>query len=325
MPEATQDIHDSAALGERVDALVGEVNGKGSPAHSAEAGAAAPDPLAEAAAVLSQLGDPSPTAPVEPGNPVAPEAVAAPEPAAKAAEVPVEAPAGATEDLAQAVEKLIQDSGPDAAGAAEAPAAEVPGAAPAAASDRIESLDAELAGIADDVIAGEFANESEVLTGEAQAVAPAAEPAPAPVEAAVPAAPVVAPVAVATPVVAPVAVAPKPALAGPRAAEPSAVLRLMWAISSPLRGKPQHVRDAAGWIALVQAFLALWVVSYVLFFRSNEPPLPTAAAPVAEKAGEAKSEEPEHAEKPAKKEKRVSKPTHPPKKGSKEAKEGKAE
>jgi hypothetical protein len=57
-------------------------------------------------------------------------------------------------------------------------------------------------------------------------------------------------------------------------------LRIMTAVSSPLRGRPQHIRDAVGWIATVNAFLALCVWGYLLFFRPTDaaPPKPPAAA-----------------------------------------------
>jgi hypothetical protein len=174
-------------------------------------------------------------------------------------------------------------------------------AAPAPAAPPIESLDEQLAEAADDLIAGEFADEERILN-EAEGAAPPAGP--APVEAAAPAAPEpVAPkadVPKPAPKPAPTRKVPKPpspkavqpepdpepvvtavraavltkaasAISGPLA---SALTSVGATLSAPLKNRPQYVRDTVGWFALFTMFMAVCVWAYILLIRSPVAPDP---------------------------------------------------
>ena len=204
--------------------------------------------------------------------------------------------------------KLI-DEGAPAGGEAKT---EAPPAVAVAETGKIESLDAELAGLADDLIAGEFADEETVLKEESDKVS--AAPAPDSASAAVAGAVVaeVAAKAVETqPASAPAAPlkakqvaepTPKKDVAVPaRTSEPFVLLRLAAAISAPLRNQPAYVRGMVAWIALVNAFLALCVWAWVLVFRPTEAPVP-APAEHGEKAAHAEKPVGHDAKKPPKSE-----------------------
>lgn len=166
-----------------------------------------------------------------------------------------------------------------------APVSETPGepAAPVAQdAARIETLDQELAGLADELISTELAADpapddpAETLSAAVEAAAaPGAEPAaatePVPELADAPPEPQTKPQT-------------KPQTEpqtrpNPRRFTLEPVLRPLLAacaaLSAPLRNKPQHVRDIVGWNALWLAFLGGCVWAYVLFIRSPEPPVPS--------------------------------------------------
>lgn len=211
-------------------------------------------------------------------------------------------------DLAEAVQKLIQDT----------PA---PTPAPAPAADKIETLDAQIANIADDLIAGDFADEQGSLKGQvaapplvvetpkvAEAVPP---PAPEPVAVAAAAPPVIAPAQpVTTPQAAPRTAAPPPAaapssaerrkpvnsaakVAATHGAKAAATLRpvglgMLALVAGPIRDRPKVFRDMVGWVAVVTIFNAGCLWMYVLFFRSATPPPPKPAVATAHDAGHGK-------------------------------------
>ena len=144
-------------------------------------------------------------------------------------------------------------------------------------ASRIESLDQELAGLADELISTELAAEpapeegAETLAGAVQAAAAPPEAAP---ETAPEPVPELAPTPAAIPEPEP---APEPRPRRRLTLEPvlRPLLAACAAISAPLRDKPQHVRDIVGWNALWLAFLGGCVWMYVLFIRSPEPPVPS--------------------------------------------------
>ncbi|MFN0133132.1 MAG: hypothetical protein ACKVW3_11495 [Phycisphaerales bacterium] len=206
--------------------------------------------------------------------------------ASEAAQI-TESGASSTEaDLAGAVSQLIDST----KAAPESPSkASVP-----ATPERIDSLDAALAGKGDELIAGEFADENSVLS-QAEAPEPD-EPAPGVaeerIESPVEAKPERAPSAAVKPSGAPseaiqtavpwadtappepIAAKPsKPAFSaiavgllrpiGQRAG--SLVKAALYSMSAPLHGKPKHVRDAIAWVALVQGFFAVCVWGYIAF------------------------------------------------------------
>lgn len=209
----------------------------------------------------------------------------------------------AEEDLAKAVEKLIQEA------AAVAPDAPEPSETP----KKIEALDAQIAHLADDLIAGEFADEQNVIQG--QVGEPPAQEAPPPPAAADHPAPTSEPQPVSppaptlkAPAKAPAAVAPPPPAPKPptphKAAEPAPkktkrhgvkiigrlappANKALGLICLPLRHKPKYTRDLIGWLAIWTLFMSICLWAYVLFFRSAKPPAPTTHVVATE---------PEHAE-----------------------------
>jgi hypothetical protein len=154
---------------------------------------------------------------------------------------------------------------------------------------KLETLDEELAGLADELISSELAAEPEPPTDDgptleaavaatAAAPQPAAraapetpspEPRPSPFAGA-PAAP-----SVSSPETGPEVVGGAPLVE--RLARP--LLVVCAAASAPLKDKPQHVRDRIGWHAMWLAFLGVCVWTYVLFIRSPEAPVPTLPPP----------------------------------------------
>src|SRR5689334_14197382 len=159
MPEATRDIHDSQDLGGQVDALLGElqsapapavehVNGTATPALNGTPNGAAPvaDVAANGVAAASEHDSalppslPPPPAPPAP-LPPAPMPEATSQPAAgPAAQAAAPAASESDEDLAKAVEKLLEEvpeNQPLPTPAAPAASGQPP--------EKIESLDAELA------------------------------------------------------------------------------------------------------------------------------------------------------------------------------------
>lgn len=209
-------------------------------------------------------------------------------------------------------------NGSPAVAAAETPPAVAGPDAGAEPSRPIESLDAQLAELAEEMIEGDFADEDSVLGDAKQpngggapaepATAPAAPApavAPAKTDNTTPAA--AAPAPAAQPVKA-AATAP-PAKTPPRPAAPATpggvsgptkpgaakktgakvgerAVHVMALISRPLMSRPPIVRQAIGYVAIITAFYALWTWTYVLIIRS--PARPEATTPV---AAMAKSEE----------------------------------
>lgn len=292
MPEATRDIHDSHELAGRAEATVSEP--RHAPATTAvDAGLHPVEPAAPRTASDSPETPDTAEAP-SPNVPAPPDAVPAPQDGATPP-----SDQATDEDLAQAVERLLTETPP--APATPEPAAPV---AAAAQSGQIESLDQELASLADDLIAGEIASENQLLAQEAAqeaeqaaavaAAAPtpeAAPPEPQPMPDAEAAAPEPAPepqLAIdppTAPVVEPpprVAETPEtpPAAPMPAAApaRPALLVRAMAMASAPLRDRPPHVRQMVGWVALVQAFLALCVWGYLLLIRPTQAVPPAAPA-----------------------------------------------
>lgn len=253
------------------------------------------------------------------GTTDATEPAAAPAPGASDAApvAAIEASAEATEparDLAGAVSQLI-DSTRDPGQPSQAAATS------ATAPERIDSLDAALAGKGDELIAGEFADENSVLTGAPDAavtepstppIAPpaASDEAVSSADRRVTAAPTVAAVAAsglassapqagresrgdgtqdtaAPPTITPPRDKPSMGAEVARLARPI-TLRLkalgkggLYSMSAPLQGRPKAVRDAVAWMALVQAFFAVCVWAYVVI-RPKEARPPE--GPVAVKA-----------------------------------------
>lgn len=328
MPEATRDIQDSQDLEARVGELLSDME---STAVDAPPVPQAPPPPAAPRPMVG--GAPRPEA--EPA--VATAVAIAPVPEVLPAEGAEDATGeGVERDLAKAVEKLLEEA---PAGAQAAPP--VTATAAALEAGKIDSLDAELAGLADDLISGEFADENAVLKSndqakpapvptEKQAAAPAAPATPAPAAAAAgkPEAPKpeAAPVPEAKAQPHPAEPARKPEVAKPRPipepmTEPSVLLKAMAAVSAPLSGKPQYIRDVIGWNALWVGFLAMCVWVYVLVFRSDEPAPPPPVTPA--KADSGHGEKPvSHEAKPAKKPDAHGAKKAPAKKDTKTAKAG---
>ena len=278
---------------------------------------------AEAVADMMNSGaePPSPAAPA-PADPGLDEAVAeliaAPPPSQPA--TPSQEPA----DLAKAVEKLLEE---EAAQAAQV-APPVP--------EKIETLDAKIANLADDLIAGELADEKNVLQGEVgvppvkEAPPPPsgtdkpADQAPAPAPRVAEAAPVFEPPEPVTTTRAPAAPAARPpapkqatstrdtaekaakaaARHGARAAlrlKPHG-LKLLQLMSGPLQNRPKYMRDVVGWVAIITLFNASCLWMYVLFFRSAKAPAPVTTVVKAEEShDQAKDESSGHGEKKAEK------------------------
>jgi hypothetical protein len=232
--------------------------------------------------------------------------------------------------LERGVDALLAEAAPRAAPGARAEgggaaAAELSGAVdellagatgPGRGAVPIRTLDAQLAEAADDLIAGEFADEDEILnavpavvapvvpvpasqdaekpapevspeTEEPAAVAKVAEPEPAPMRA--PRVVLPPPVEAVAPSVAEEArklPSPKAAMALALGALFSPVISALdaaaAAVSAPLRNRSQHTRDLVGWLAMVNLFLAVCVWVYLLAIRSpvapDPEPLPVAAA-----------------------------------------------
>ena len=144
---------------------------------------------------------------------------------------------------------------------------------------RIESLDQELAGIADQMISTEVGEEPEADEEQGtldRAVAAAGKKAQPPEPlAAEPKAEAPAPEA--KPETTVEEVKPEAPAKRRNLLEPvlRPVLALCAAASSPLKSKPQHIRDIVAWVALCQLFLGVCVWTYVLFIRSPEAPIPS--------------------------------------------------
>ena len=314
MPEAAQNIHDTKDLEHQVGDLLNQMEA-GTQRLAAEVATAPTTPPAKPVPIAAAAAAPAPQAPPSTGleqsadDHAALDTAAAALIAGTAPGIPPAAPpkpadppagsAGRTEppgpDLASAVEKLLDET----SGAKPEPT-------PATQNGKIDSLDAELAGLADELIAGELQGESAVIKDDKPAPAPVIEaPKPAPVEplAAAPvAAPKPAPELVPEPVPPPATpkepadLAPKrnapattPKVKLPAAdAEPGMLLKLLAAISAPLQSRP-HLRDMLGWVALVQAFFAMCIWVWVLFVRSDKPvdPPPVAAAKEPAESGHA--------------------------------------
>jgi hypothetical protein len=275
MPQAT-DIHDSDTLEQSVEAL------------------------------LAEVPPPPPAEPPIPPAPVAKAALTVSD--SKAVPPPLPPP---EDDLTQAVEAMLAQGVQTPPQEAPAPTPNKPAAAPTG-KQSLKTLDAKLAEAADDLIAGEFAGEEEILAhgsatpgvsigpeapdpspplGEAPPPPPEAQPAPEtqPPQEPAPALPAEpafvesrrAPSRRTDP-------APEPDDGLREAATrlPPSVLKTVIAaaasplsgiadlLSRPLRNKPQYVRDSVGWFALCNFFLAICVWVYILAIRSPVPPDP---------------------------------------------------
>jgi hypothetical protein len=213
-------------------------------------------------------------------------------------------PAAPSPDLAEAVQKLVESPPP------AAPAPPVP--------DKIETLDAQIATLADDLIAGDLADEEGALKGQVAAPPsvpeavpvslPPAEPPPPSVRAPAPAVPDLKP-AGETSAAVPPPMAPGPATrvrtpespakkeeprkpsrlkAVAMAAAGSMGTAVLAALSGPIRNRPKMVRDLVGWVALVTIFNATCLWMYVLFFRSADAPPAKPAAAVSHDGGHGK-------------------------------------
>jgi hypothetical protein len=198
MPEAARDIHDTQDLEQRVGALVGEmrtardqgprrVKDDDSPdEHPEQSNGDSPgllDGPPGRGAPMPTPGQVVPPPPVPGGTRITtrPPPPSPPSKASPTQEAPTQAPDEGTtatpapepvaQDLAKAVEELMERS----------PAVQ-PKPPVAAPTEHIDALDAELAGLADDLIAGEFKDEAAVLKEDAAAtpVTPAVRAAPAP-------------------------------------------------------------------------------------------------------------------------------------------------
>ena len=154
------------------------------------------------------------------------------------------------------------------------------------AATKLESLDHELAGLADRLISDEIADEPEPPPDDAPtlaaaiAVSAAPQPTPAPVsERPVRHAPEPEQQRSPFEVIPEPGPEPKPLRqrSGVFVHAMRPLLAVCAAASAPLRNKPQHVRDRIGWHALWLGFLGLCVWTYVLFIRSPEAPIPTLA------------------------------------------------
>lgn len=302
MSEATKETQDTKDLEASVAALMDDAGKSMAPPASPStppAGAAPAndfdvDALAAEAVNLLVSVNPQNEAPAPPSIESALEAAAED----LAAAAPVSAAPTEADDLAKAVERLIQEAPPASA-------------EPATTPKKIEALDAQIADLADDLIAGEFADENNVLQGQI-GEPPAKEAPPPPVSTEQPMAlPTPPPAPEPTPkaeqpvaTVEPERPAP-PAPKAPtspgfaRAAAKSAakvaaahgtkaasrlkplVIKVLELISSPLSDKPKYIRDLVGWLALWTLFVSISLWGYVLFFRSAKPPevvTPVAAA-----------------------------------------------
>lgn len=200
---------------------------------------------------------------------------------AAAAPAPPETPPAATSidmaDLADAVQKLI-DNAPQPA----------PAEPPLPADTKIETLDAHIAELADDLIAGEFADEQNQIKGQVGAPPPAPPPETPTVAPQAPAPQAPEPAAAHTPDIpvapkpmkpAPAAKPPKPveAPAEPKVETPRRALgervkpifaATLAALSAPLRNASKQTRDRVGWIAIITIFNATCLWGYLLFFRA---------------------------------------------------------
>lgn len=212
-----------------------------------------------------------------------------PEPAGARAE---QALAHVEENLGELLEQVSAEvqpreatSGPVAAETSEAanPEVAVPvEEEPAAPGMSLEMLDAELAKLASQLVDSDFD-----ATPEAPGPQPSGEPRH-------PAAPPPSPPVHREPADA----VPDPAPSPPPSARPSlrgglaaavglagtagraaspVVLRAARVVSRPLDARPPIVRDAVGWCALVTAFWAIVVWTYILIFRKPNVPRPTEA------------------------------------------------
>jgi hypothetical protein len=317
MPEAVRNIQDTRDLDQRVDALMDDMKGAAIDAPSPPESLADIPPSPHIA-----LRPPRPPSTSTPQPDIAALEAESPPPdaASHSAELQSALNAGIKPDaptpldqaaadlaapthneLADAVEKLISES------------AGTPAAAAAPLETGIASLDAELAGLADNLIAGEFAEDPPPPPEPPPPPAPAPPPEPAP--AAVAASPVETPAL--KPAPAPVHTPPKPKLPPPPPKPSLAatlVLETFNLLSSPLRRLPAYWRDVVAWAALVNGFLALCVWIYVLVFRSDEPLPPPPPDQPAEKSshgkadshGKSDSHGSGHDDKPAKKTTRAS-------------------
>lgn len=192
----------------------------------------------------------------------------------------VEARAQKTEDLADAVQKLVTNAEPQ------------PAEPPLPPDAKIETLDAHIADLADNLIQGEVHDEESQLKGQ---VGAPPEPPPAPEPPPRESAPVAhaAPAAEPEPVPIDIPVSPRPSKPAPPAASaerPSELLEskarrsvpplltaALAAMSSPLKNSSKRTRDFIGWAAIITLFNATCLWGYLLLFRSA----PTATKVVA--------------------------------------------
>jgi hypothetical protein len=212
------------------------------------------------------------------------------------------------DDLLRTVQELLAEAMqeeyvPTMIDVARTPSARPPSAEPGQTQARIETLDQELAGLADDLLETELVSQPEdfpddptlsQVPQEMATVIPAARAnAPAEriasedfgdaidlsepeTESPAPQAPLSTAAAIDA--------APQPRVVQIRLPRLSGsellvlqrpLLLACAAISSPLKNKPQHIRDIIGWNALWLGFLGGCVWTYILFFRAPEAPAPS--------------------------------------------------
>jgi hypothetical protein len=153
----------------------------------------------------------------------------------------------------------------------------------------IESLDQELAGIADQMISTEVGEEPEAEEqGTLDRAVAAAGKKPQPTEPTLPGPRSESPAPGTKPEQKVEEVKPESPARRRNLLEPALrpVLALCAAASAPLKSKPQHIRDLVAWVALCQLFLGVCVWTYVLFIRSPEAPIPSLLPTKAEGGGE---------------------------------------
>jgi hypothetical protein len=198
--------------------------------------------------------------------------------------------AAAEPDLAQAVEELMKDAAPTATKAPEH-----------ASADQIDSLDQQLAGIGDDLIAGDIVpgddhapalsehaaaegsstpSPSTTASTPTSALASAASPVASKPTEAVPTSAAAAPSALHAPLP-PKSVKeakPKVKVKRPRTT-PRIVTTVLTLLSRPLLGKSAACRNSVAVIAIANLAMAGYVWAYVAVLRPKEPPPPPAVEP----------------------------------------------
>lgn len=216
---------------------------------------------------------------------------------------PAEAALQNMDELAKAVEQLLSDAAanapvpeaePGATAAAPSPATKgepVTSDSPAAptttagAPEPIKNLDSRIAEQADDMIAGEFADEQNEIKGQIGAPPPPPPPAE---PSALPPRPAPAPEPVPAAAVPDIPVAPRPAAPTPvnpavrpakaESKKRSGPPKLLAALGAPLSRRSKQTRDLVGWAAIITILNASCLWGYLMFFRSATPAVAKAPA-----------------------------------------------